>query len=107
MALPLAGATNMPSALPEPVMGLADVASTFFPIRTSASVPICLLQMPHIRQDDHNGAGHDAVHNENAQAVGLQVANQPGNRSVTDNRGNDNADEERRMHARGQALLAE
>ena len=45
-----------------------------------------LLEVPHPRQTDHNHADHDAINNENPQAIGLKVPNQPGNRSISNDR---------------------
>ena len=36
-----------------------------------------VLQMPHQGQTDHNHTHHDAINNEDFQAVGLQISNQP------------------------------
>src|SRR5580693_9610321 len=105
MALPWAGAMNMPSALPEPVMGRAGVASALFLIRTNASMPTRLLEMPRICQGDHDDANHDPVDEKHPQSVGLQVANEPGDSGVTHDRGNSNADHKRRLHPGRQALL--
>ena len=47
-----------------------------------------LLQMPHQGETDHNHTYHDPINDEDLQAVGLKVANQPGNRDISHNRGN-------------------
>src|SRR5580700_1137368 len=65
-----------------------------------------LLKMPHIRQDDHNDPKHNAVDDEHPQTIRLQVANEPGDRDVADNRGYDNPHQERRNHPGGQPVLA-
>src|SRR5580693_645492 len=107
MALPVAGAWNKPSALPEPVMGRSGVASALSSIKTSASVPTWLLKMPHVCQGDYDNANDDPVDDKHPQGVELQIANEPGDGGVTHNRGNGNANQKRRLHPSGQALLVD
>jgi hypothetical protein len=48
----------------------------------------CLLQVPHQGQADHDDADNDSVNNEDLQAVGLKIPDQPCDRGVSNDRGN-------------------
>src|SRR5271165_2488905 len=68
--------------------------------------PTTLLEMPQIRQGDHDDAKHDSVDDKYPQAIGLQVSNEPGDCRVTDECRDDDPNQERGVHSGGQALLA-
>src|SRR5580700_1288629 len=106
----MVGAKNMLSALPRSVIAgqswTYGVVSVTFPNLASIRVSRRLLEVPEIRQGDHDHAKYNTVDDEHPQTVGLQVANEPGDGSVTNNRGNDNAHQERRMHPGRQTFLA-
>lgn len=44
------------------------------------------LQMPDVREGDHDYANHDTVDDEYPQTIGLEVANEPGDGGVTNDR---------------------
>ena len=61
--------------------------------RNTHGVVVRLLQTPHQGETDHNHTHNDAINNEDLQAVGLKITNQPGNGDVSDNRRNQHSDE--------------
>src|ERR1700727_1390862 len=65
----------------------------------------CLLEMPQVRQGDHDDAKHEAVDDEHAQSIGLQIPNEPYDGGVTDHRGDENANQEWSLHPGGEAFL--
>src|SRR5579872_6834575 len=64
-----------------------------------------LLQMPHQGETDHNHTDYYAIDYEYLQAVGLKIANQPGNRDVTHNRRNEHSDQKRCVHSSRQTFF--
>src|SRR5579864_4953083 len=88
-----------------PPAGRQTPAPVATPESYTAELGLPLLQVPHECQANHDHAHNHAINNEDFQAIGLEISNEPSNGSISNNRRNQDSHDKWHVHSRRQTFF--